>query len=318
MADVFPNRLNRFCFMKPFSRAMGALFVFAFLLGGCQTRSSDAPATLEEGAAATARAFPRDDLGREVPLREAAKRVVVLGPGAVEMAYALGASEKVVGRDEAADFPVAAKKVPVAGNFRGPNVEATTALAPDLVVLQGETWDDARVERWEKQIGAPVAVLAAKTLEEVGGDLQQLGAWLGASEKAREIAAPFEKMVASAAAAPRAFIDLGRSPALYTAGKGTLVGDVVESAGFQNAAKVQGYQAYNVEVLLANEPDFYVVPSSNARADELKALRSHPTLSKLKAVREGRVIVVHPDLVLRPGPRLETGLEKLRTARGAT
>ncbi len=260
-------------------------------------------------------AMPTDVLGRVVPLQGPAKRAVVLGPGAIEMVYALGAQSRLVGRDDYADFPPAARKIAVAGNYLGPGVEAVIALRPDLVVIQGENYDRARIEKWQSQIGAPVAVIGADSVAQINADIMRLGAWLGARDRAKTVATPFGGQTTIAPDAPTAFVELSRSPQLYTAGENTLVGDALARAGYANAVKIQGYQVVNIESLVAANPRYYIVPSKQTRAQELKALRADPALSGLEAVRAGRVIVVNADWLLRPGPRLKLGIAALRAAR---
>ncbi len=286
------------------------------LLAGCQNAPQTAAPVLSKTVSKTVSGFasPKDDLGREIALKAPAKRVIVIGPGAIETVFALGAAKQLVGRDNYADFPAAAKKVAIAGNYQGPNVEKSIALRPDLVIVQGETWDKTRVEQWETQIGVPVAALVATNLFEVADDIEKIGKWTDHAAKSSRIAASLRpKVGASFAPGPPAFIEIGRSP-LYTAGQKTLVNSVLSAAHYANAAKVTGYQPYGLESLLANQPEVYIVPSKAKREKVLRDLRAHTVLSKLPCVRAGQIVVIDPDLILRPGPRLRLGIEQLRKA----
>ena len=283
------------------------------LLAGCASNPKNAapPAAPVQ----TAARFPADDLGRPVALKAPARRVIVIGPGAIETVYALKAQGQIVGRDSWPPVIEAAIQLPVAGDYQGPNIEQSIALRPDLVIVQGETYDKTRVEDWQNKIGAPVAALTATDLAKVRADMVKIGAWLGKAGAAQKLAATLN-WPAAPQKGPTAFLQIGQSP-LYTAGPDTLVGNVLEAAGFRNAAQVKGYQPYNVESLLAAAPDFYVVPSVKPPAQVLRELRGSPALSKLDCVQKGRVIVVDGDLLLRPGPRLKLGLEKLKRGRNA-
>lgn len=282
------------------------------LLSGCQS-----PPSPQLNTAATSIVFPKDDLNREIALKSAAKRVIIIGPGAIETVFALGAGNRIVGRDSYADFPPAAKTIAVAGDYQGPSVEKSVALRPDLVIVQGETYDRARVEKWQSQIGAPVAALVATDVRGVQNGIEKLGKWLGKSEKARQIARVIgARPVGEDTRAAPAFIEIERSP-LWTAGRKTLVSSVLNYGDFINIADVNGYQAYNVENLLAAQPETYIVPTKTPRAQVVQQLRQSPTLSKLKCIRQGRVVVIDPDLILRPGPRLGLGIAQLRQRSGA-
>lgn len=277
------------------------------LLVGCR-----APQPVTSSKGSTAKDVIKDDLGREIPLRGEAQRVVIIGPGAIETVYALKAEAKLVGRDSYADYPAAAKNIAVAGDYSGPAVEKCIALRPDLVILQGETWDRGRVENWQKQIGVPVAALTATNLKAVQENFRKLGIWLGRREAADYLAKTLDIAPSKRKVQVTAFVEVGRSP-LYTAGQGTLVSDVLEAGGFTNvAADVRGYQPFGQETLLARQPAVYVAPSKSSQQVVLKELRASPTLSKLNCVRDGRVISIQGDYLLRPCPRLRLGIEQLK------
>jgi iron complex transport system substrate-binding protein len=277
--------------------------------------------------------MPRDDLNRVVELRAVPKRVLVIGPGATEIVFALGQQAKVAGRDSASDFPAdKMENIAVVGDFNGPNIERAVAANPDFVIVQGETYGRDRVDSWQKQIGVPVASVAATTVQGVAQDIRKIGAWLGASDKAETIAARLQNQGSTAAknsakGAPTAIVEIQRSP-LMVAGRGTLIDDVLNRAGFANGAKVEGYKQLNLENLLANPPDFYVVPSDtlkNAPDVKLKlvsernrvldSLRQTPGLKNLECVRRGRVLLVPADWVLRPSPRLADGVAEMTRQR---
>ncbi len=279
------------------------------VLGGCNSTTQSTPPPSSTSAPAVI--FPQDDLGRDIKLKAPAQRVVCIGPGATEAIFALGAGDKLIGRDQISDYPKAALKVPVVGDYVGPSVEKVIALRPDLVIVQGETYDKARVENWQQKIGAPVAVLVPTTVEKVGAGIEKIAAWLNATEKLPAVTATFH-VQPMALQKQSAFYEVQRSP-LWTSGNGTLIADEIRSLGLQNvAADISGYKAFNTEVLLKRDPDFYIVTMEEPDRDKaLRELRKNPALGNLTAVRKGRVLVVDSDLVLRPGPRLPLGIQSL-------
>jgi iron complex transport system substrate-binding protein len=294
-------------------------------------------------AAGLPQSLPRDDLGREVKLARAPQRIVVIGPGATETVFALGAGSRLVGRDSASDyppgrFPSGVRGVAVVGDFSGPFLESTIAARPDFMIVQGETYGRARIEDWQKKCGVPVAALSATNVEGVVQGIEKIGAWLGFGSRAKAIASRIggaRNVLASFLDDPKplAFFEVGRRP-LWTAGRNTLIDDVMRHGSFwDNVAKVSGYQQYSMETLLADQPRYYIVTTSRVNAQlgrnqlrfargspalyageyerVLKELRFEPGLKNLKCVQEGRVVVVPADWVLRPGPRLAKGIREL-------
>ena len=274
------------------------------------------PSTAQQPAATSNPNFkpPRDDLGREVKLTAPAQRIVTIGPGATETIFALGQGSRLVGRDQVSTYPADAVAVAVVGDFNGPIAEKVVAVRPDLIIVQGETYDKARVETWQKQCGAPVAALSPRTVKETAEGMEKIGAWLGASKQAAMLSQPLLSKIKNApkpASKDTAFFEVSRSP-LWTPGRGTLINDVMRLAGLTNVADITGYKQYNLETLTAKQPRFYIVaPEAPDKSKVLRELREQPSLRGLKAVQEGRVLIVRADLLTRPGPRLIAGIATL-------
>lgn len=240
--------------------------------------------------------------------------MLVIGPGAVETVFALGAGERIVGRDSAADFPQAITKVAVVADFHGPFIEACVAARPDLFIVQGETWGRERIESWQSKIGVPVAALAPTTVDGVQKDADKIAGWLGVKKRDLRLDPPL--LDAHRAATATAFIEISRSP-LWTAGAGTLISDVVERGLFKNVASdVQGYKAFSKEDLLKRQPDLYIATGKPGQEARIMAdLRRDPALNGLRCVRAGQVLVIPDDDLLRAGPRLSLGIRALKEAR---
>jgi iron complex transport system substrate-binding protein len=314
--------LGMLCFRsKGYLSSLLLFVVLSALLGGCSTPSTKFPVPTANSASHSAShsaspskdQFPRDDLGREVKLSSPAQRVVCIGPGATETIFALGAQKKLVGRDQVSDYPSATGQIPVVGDYNGPFVEKAIAVKPDLVIVQGETYDRARAENWQQKIGVPVAVLVPTSVDKLQIGIGKIRQWLGIKGH-HDVRVSLWPRTGHRLGVP-AFFEVERSP-LWTAGNGTLISDMLRIAGLENVANVSGYKQFNVEQLLAKQPYVYIVPvPAGTRASEyprlLQILSSHPVLGRLKCVREKRVIFIDSDWVLRPGPRLQQGLKEL-------
>ncbi len=305
-----------------FPRRLAPILLAPFILAGCAHAPAPSNGLKQKGIGRAqykqdpdVPIFPADDLGRRVALRGPAQRVVVIGPGAVETMFDLGAASQLVGRDSYADFPASAKKVAVGGDYNGPNVEQCLALRPDLVVVQGETSNRARFEGWQSKIGVPVAALTTTNFASLAGDFTKLGGWINKPKEAAALAKQFTLPLPPVKAT--ALIQTGDTPD-WIAGRGTLVADAARHAGYANIAdalRIDGYKKVNVESLLVHQPDAIIVPSKKPRAQILASLRADAGFSKLACVRAGRVIVVDGDLLLRPGPRLLDGVAALKRAK---
>lgn len=232
--------------------------------------------------------------------------------------FYLGAQGQLVGRDDYADFPLPAKQVAIAGDFNGPNIEQCLALRPDLVIVQGETSNKTKFDDWQSKLGVPVAALTTTNFKDLARDFRSVGAWIGQSARANALAQKFQSPPPPLKAHTRALIETGDSPG-FIAGRGTLVSEAARRAGYGNIADelgIDGYKQVNVEALLVHPPDLVIVPSKKPKAQVLAALRADGALASLSCVKEGRVVVVNGDWLLRPGPRLLDGVAALRAAKG--
>lgn len=301
-----------------------ALLPLVWLAGCNRAPQAPAPQSLSAGGTPTSVSSSpsyKDDLGRVLALKGKPQRIVVIGPGATEMLFALGAGQTLVGRDQVSDYPPAPHPqgvggVPMVGDYTGPFPEKVIAVRPDLILLQGETWDKSRADAWQQKCNAPIAVLSAHTVAEVGHDMEKLGAWLGKDDAAHKLAQSITlKPQPPLPTAPRVFFEVERSP-LSTVGGGTMLDDVLRRAGCVNVAgDIRGYKAYSLETLATKNPDFYVLARSKPdEAAALRELRQQPGLRNLSCIQKGHVIVLPGDWVERYGPRLGQGITALASA----
>jgi iron complex transport system substrate-binding protein len=299
---------------------MAAAFVAVLLAlivaAGCGsgTTAASTSASPSPAAAAAGPITATDDSGRQVTLQSPALRAVSIAPANTEIAFAIGAGDKVVAGTSYDDYPAAAKALPKIGDFQSPNVEKIVSFRPDLVLATGGIQAGLR-SKLEK-LGVKVFVVDPPTLEGVYGDLTALGKLMGVSGKADALVASMKQRAAAVqqktagAAKPNVFVEIYSKP-LMTAGKSTLIDNLVALAGGTNigAAAGNGFPAFSSEVLFKDNPAVYIATTGSMQTPGQIAKRAG--YSGLRAVQDGRVYVIEDNLIVRPGPRLVDGLEQL-------
>ncbi len=105
------------------------------------------------------------------------------------------------------------------------------------------------------------------------------------------------------------FVDTGlfvtiRDPSLF--------GDLIRRAKGTNVATETDAGPLSPEELAARDPDVYLVTSDSGLT--LESLRRSPDTRDLRAVRDGRVVILPVDLVTRAGPRVAEALETIAVA----
>ncbi len=117
-----------------------------------------------------------DDLGRQVMLREAPKRIVSLAPHLTELIFAAGLADKLVGVDLNSDYPREAAGKTKVSSYPAPDTEALLRLKPDLIVVWGAGFDMRLLPQWESR-GIAVYVSAPKSAAQIQRSLEQFSTW---------------------------------------------------------------------------------------------------------------------------------------------
>ncbi len=277
--------------------AVGALVVLGMAAAACARRSDEAP-----------------DAGPSN-----ARRIVSLGPATTEALFAIGAGNDVVGRSAFCDWPPEAAKLPAVGGVE-PDVEAILALHPDLLVGPSGQWSarfagllhDHGVATWFPE--------EIRTLDGVDAMLRELGARTGRAAQAAATVASLdarELAVARAVAGaprPRVLLVAGLGPTVV-AGPQSFAGDMIERAGGQNVVAQGGaWPVLGFEDVVEADPDVVVDGAVAESGGVSRIAPGAPGWSGVRAVREGHVVPLTDERVLRPGPRVGEGLAVLARA----
>lgn len=265
-----------------------------------------------DGLAATI----RDDAGRTIRLDRPATRIIALYGAFNEILAAMGLEDRIVARTEADDQPPSILAKPSVGTHMRPNLELAVGLKPDLALqlagrgAAGET--AAALERH----GVPTAVFEIGTLEDLYSVIERLGQVTGAEDRAATLVADLRgrlgRVASAVAGAPRPSVFFeARYPNLLAAGGRSIVSDVIRAAGGRNCVEnPEKLVRLSEEELLRLNPDVYLLQRGAMNPDPSDPAR-RPHFQTLKAVREGRTLVVDEQLFSRPGPRVALAVETL-------
>lgn len=250
-----------------------------------------------------------DGAGRAVTLEAAAGRVVSMMPSVTEWIIAMGGADRLVARTDFDSHP-SVDTLPSVGGGLTPSVEWLAARRPDLVVAWPDAPSRSLVARLEA-MGVPVYAAPSETIEEGLETARDLGTLLGRDDRAAaavaEVTAGLDSVTAAVAGRdrPDVLFLIGLDP-LMAAGPGTFVDQLLERAGGRNVLADLDilWPQLSVEEVVRRAPALVIVGTAG-RADPLAALRARPGWRDVPAVRTGRVHAVDPNLVNRPGPRMD-------------
>ncbi len=246
-------------------------------------------------------------------------RVVSLAPSSTEILFALGLDDEIVGVSQFCDFPRKAASKERIGTFSDPNIEKILALKPDVVFCTG--LEQGPVITKLRQLGLKVCVSDPSDMEELYGSIREIGGLVRRDARAgelinemRSLADGVRKSVAAVPQdkRPKVFVEIWNNP-MMTAGKGSIVDDIITIAGGRNIAYDTGlpYGSFSSEEVLRRDPDVIIVTYMQ-KSDSLKAVGDRLGWANITAVRQRRVYNdIDSSILLRPGPRIVDGLIKL-------
>jgi ABC-type Fe3+-hydroxamate transport system substrate-binding protein len=279
----------------PVFRFQGWLLAIVVVLAACSAPARDGKPTVA----------PRDDFGAEIMFGQRPKRIVSLNPTTTELLFAIGASDRLVGRSQWDVFPDSARFIPDVGQALRPNVEAIIAVHPDLVLLYASADNRGAFDRL-RQAGIQTVAFKIDSIAHFERDTRLIGRMTGDSVRANALVdsvhATLERVRAATAELqrPSVFIHAWDRP-IIAIGGGSFLSQLLDIAGGRNVyADIAGPSAtVTLEDVIQRNP--YYVFASPVSAPKMRASESWKTVP---AIRDGRLLVYDTVLVGRPSVML--------------
>ena len=199
---------------------------------------------------------------------------------------------------------------PSVGGALGYSPEAVAAYRPDLLVLTPSHQTALGLVEPFTRAGVPVLMLAHPDLPSVLRNITLVGQATGAEAQAERLGGqmlqqleavrarwhglPLRSVYLETAAAERG--------AFQTIGRGHYADDALAWAGGRNVfSDLDGSQQVSAEAIAVRDPE--VIISLQAVPKPAASVAARPGWQRLRAVREGRVVVLERGHKLIPGPR---------------
>ncbi|MFI3246485.1 MAG: cobalamin-binding protein [Ferrimonas sp.] len=241
------------------------------------------------------------------------QRILALTPHSVELLFAIGAGDRIIGTVSFADYPEAAKAIPRVGNYAHFNREQLLNLQPDFIVV-GVSDTASPLMAQLQSLGVPIFNSSVERIEQIPHRLEELGQQLGLQATAQQAAEQFRQhhqyLRNRYQQRPSVPVFWQISPApLMTIGAGWQSQMLRDCGGinvFDDA--LSGYPQINMEQVLLRQPQVIIRPEHAGLISSQLDWQQWP---EIPAVAEQRILTLHGDLISRTGPRILQGLEAI-------
>ncbi|KYH35522.1 putative ABC transporter solute-binding protein YclQ precursor [Clostridium tepidiprofundi DSM 19306] len=268
-----------------------------------------------------------DDMGKEVVMKQPAKRIISLYSAHTENLFALGLDKEIIGVSKSDRFPEAVK-TKKAYSFKD-DPETIIAAKPDLVLIRtmiAKGYPDF-VKALENA-GINVVTLYVTDFNDFDDYINKLGMLTGKEKEAKEKLKEFHKTIDEIKAKAEKITKKkkvyfeSRKKNYQTATPNSFAGTALKLVGAENIAsdlevskKSSTVVSYGEEKLLskANDIDVFVaqkgVMNKTVSIDEIK---SRPGFDKIKAVKNGDIYIIDEKLISASNFRFAEGLKLLQ------
>ncbi len=243
-------------------------------------------------------------------------RIVCLSAEAVEIIYALGCGNLIVGITGFAVEPPAVRRKPRVSGFSSVNFDKVDALKPDLVI----TFSDVQAEAAKELIRRGHTVLATnqRSLAEIFETILLIGRVIGREALAQKLADKMRAEIFSSrlrkSKRPKVYFEEWNDP--FISGI-RWAGELIEAAGgedifpeLRNHSRAPDRVVTGDEII-RRQPDI-IIASWCGKKVNFNEICQRPGWDAIPAVRNGRVHEIKSAHILQPGPSLLKGFRQLR------
>ena len=248
-------------------------------------------------------------------------RIVSLCAGNSELLFALGISSKVVGVDSSTDWPGEYANVQKVGSELEIDIDRVTALKPDLVLASLSIPGMEKNIRGLQQAGLPYIVIDPHGFDDIWDNIRVIGRATGAADRAETLIADLQsritavrRRVPAGALPPKLFWEWWPNPLISPGGRNWIT-NITEMAGCRHmTAEIDADSAKpSKDEVVAYDPDYILLIWPGVPKERIKTsiATGRAGWEGMKAVRDGRVFAMEPEIFCRPSQRIVDGLESL-------
>jgi iron complex transport system substrate-binding protein len=198
------------------------------------------------------------------------------------------------------------------GDGLNPSVEAIVARHPDLVLLYRSAHTDAAAQQLER-LGVPTLVVRHDGLADIARTARLLGRATGQDSGGQAVGRSVDSLLAQPLPPVRsriAYVVWDAPP--IAIGAGSFLDELARRAGAENVFHdiATPSATVSIETIVARDPDWIAVVRDSV-GDEPPAWSRRPEWRVVRAVRQGRFLMLPADLFGQPSARAREAIAEL-------
>ncbi len=246
------------------------------------------------------------------------RRIVCLTADHVEICYALGVEERVVGVPGTAHRPPAAREKAKVGGFTTFRSDRILELEPDLVLAFSDLQAD--ISALLIKAGVPVFCTNQRSMDEILETILMVGGLLGVERRARELVLDIHDEIRQVREfssvwpdRPRVYFEEWHDPLIAGI---RWVSEVIEIAGGRDIfPELRQARSARERIVgpgeVAKRDPQIILASWCGKPVDVEAIRARPGWGNVTAVKEGRIHALDGADILCPGPAVLVGLRQI-------
>ncbi len=250
-----------------------------------------------------------DLMNRQVQIVDRPAKIASLSPAVTEILYALDAGEKVVAVDDRAEYPTEVFAVPNRFSASAPDVDALSALEPDVVFAGAETPEEVAKQMEDAgmrvvyaeagsyaQVYAAIALIAQVTGADAAGLIERM------QNEALEVSAAAADIEPLNVCYVRSYDEEG----CVVAGSASLINTLIQMSGGSAVTNEleDAWAEISYEALMNLDPDVLLVSDDI----DVDVMLNDAAFADIRAALNGQVYSADEALISYPGPRITEGL----------
>lgn len=254
-----------------------------------------------------------DKYGNIVNISKAPEKVICYSPELAEILYAIGAGDTLIGRSDYCDYPEEITKVKAVGDILNINLESVLEMKPDLVLLSSMASKELVASLNSKGITA-LQLDADTSVEGVYSYIEAMGKIFDKNDEAGKLIKKMKKDIEEVKNKTK---DLDKPLVYFVVAVGeydsgatgdTFIGELLELAGAENAAKDGTNWMYSVERLVEKNPEIIICSKLYDTKNQIIQAEGY---KDLEAVKNGKIIEIDENIFYRQGPRMTEAILEL-------